>query len=101
MFNLSNLKLVTNAFILLLILVKLLTVLDGRTYIITFVIWSLPFVIFYFFANNYSIKFMPASVNVFGVMPRMPYFYDLIELILIVLFFIHCMYGPKTIRNNV
>ena len=112
MFNLRNLKLVTNIFILNLITIKLLSVLDGRTDSTSFVIWSLPFVIFFFLASNYSIKsyqsfcfvlliyFMPASVNVFGVMPRTPYLYDLIELILVVLFFIHCIYGPKTIRNN-
>ena len=110
MFSLKNLKLITNIFIILLIGIKLITVINERTDEIFFVIWSLPFVIFSYFANKLSIKsyqsfcfilliyFMSSSLRVFGITP---YIFDLIELILIVLFFVHCMYGPKTIRSKV
>ena len=110
MFSLKNLKLITNIFIILLIGIKLITVINDRTEVFFFVIWSLPFIIFSYFAHKLSIKsyqsfsfilliyFMSSSLRVFGITP---YIFDLLELILIVLFFVHCMLGPKTIRNQV
>ena len=108
MLSLQKYKALTNLFIFLLILVKLLTVIDLRITNTFFIIWSLPFVFFYFQARSLSIKayqgfcfilliyFMSSSLRVFGVDI---YLYDLLELILVVLFFIHCMFGPKTIRK--
>jgi len=108
MLSLKKYKALTNLFIFSLILIKLLTVLDLRITSTFFIIWSLPFVFFYFQARLLSIKayqgfcfilliyFMSSSLRVFGVDI---YPYDLIELILVVFFFIHCMFGPKTIRK--
>jgi uncharacterized membrane protein len=61
------------------------------------------------FANKLSIKayqsfafiiliyFMSSSLRVFGITP---YIFDLVELILIVLFFIFSIFAPKNIRKN-
>ncbi|MDB4158694.1 DUF2069 domain-containing protein [Gammaproteobacteria bacterium] len=108
MLSLKKYKSLTSLFIFSLILVKLLTLIDLRITNTFFIIWSLPFIFFYFQARSLSIKayqgfcfilliyFMSSSLRVFGVDI---YIYDLLELILVVLFFIHCMFGPKTIRK--
>jgi len=108
MLNLKKYKALTNLFIFSLIAIKLLTVIDLRITSTFFIIWSVPFIFFYFQARSLSVKayqgfcfvlliyFMSSSLRVFGVDI---YLYDLIELILVVAFFIHCMFGPKTIRK--
>jgi|TARA_B100001094_G_scaffold176233_1_gene170260 uncharacterized membrane protein len=105
----KNLKAFTNALTILLIFTKFLTVVAGRTEIYFFIFWSLPFLIFISFANNLSIKsyqsfafilliyFMSASLRVFGITP---YIFDLLELLLIVVFFILCIFAPRNIRKN-
>ena len=105
----KNLKAFTNVLIILLIFTKFLTVAAGRTELYFFIFWSLPFLIFIPFANNFSIKsyqsfafilliyFMSASLRVFGITP---YIFDLLELLLIVIFFILCIFAPKNIRKN-
>jgi uncharacterized membrane protein len=107
MLNLKKYKILTNIFIFSLITIKLLTVLDHRVTSTFFLIWSLPFIFFYFQAKSLSIKgyqgfcfilliyFLSSSLRVFGADL---YLYNLIELVLIVIFFIHCMFGPRTIR---
>ena len=109
MINSQNLKIYTFTLIFLLIFIKLLTVLDGRTGKFFFVFWSSPFLIFMPFASMLSIKsyqsfafvlliyFMSSSLRVFGITP---YIYDLLELILIVLFFILSIFAPKIIRKK-
>lgn len=108
MLSLKKYKGLTSLFIFSLILVKFLTVIDLRITNTFFIIWSLPFVFFYFQARSLSIKayqwfcfilliyFMSSALRVFGVDI---YLYDLLELILVMFFFIHCMLGPKTIRK--
>ena len=105
MFKINNYKKVTNIFITLLVSLKFITLVDQK---INIIFWSMPFVIFYFFSKKNSVKsyqsfcfilliyFMSASLRVFGIIPHI---YDLAELILIVLFFIHCLYGPRTLRS--
>jgi uncharacterized membrane protein len=105
----KNLKTFTNALIILLIFTKFLTVVAGRTELYFFIFWSLPFLIFMPFANKFSIKsyqsfgfilliyFMSSSLRVFGIQP---YIFDLLELLLIVVFFIFCIFAPKNIRKN-
>jgi len=107
MLNLKKYKILTNIFIFSLITIKLLTVLDHRVTSTFFLIWSLPFIFFYFQAKSLSIRgyqgfcfilliyFLSSSLRVFGADL---YLYNLIELVLIVIFFIHCMFGPRTIR---
>ena len=105
----KNPKLYTNALIILLIFSRFLTVVAGRTEIYFFIFWSLPFLIFAPFANKLSIKsyqsfafilliyFMSSSLRVFCITP---YIFDLLELLLIVIFFILCIFAPKNIRKN-
>jgi len=105
----KNPKVYTNTLIILLIFTKFLTVVAGRTELYFFIFWSLPFLIFAPFANKFSIKsyqsfafilliyFMSSSLRVFGISP---YIFDLLELLLIVVFFILCIFAPKNIRKN-
>jgi len=105
----KNPKVYTNTLIILLIFTKFLTVVAGRTELYFFIFWSLPFLIFAPFANKFSIKsyqsfafilliyFMSSSLRVFGISP---YKFDLLELLLIVVFFILCIFAPKNIRKN-
>ena len=105
----KNPKVLANALIILLIFSKFLTVVAGRTELYFFIFWSLPFLIFAPFANKLSIKsyqsfacilliyFMSSSLRVFGISP---YIFDLLELLLIVVFFILCIFAPKNIRKN-
>jgi uncharacterized membrane protein len=105
----KNPKVYTNTLIILLIFNKFLTVVAGRTELYFFIFWSLPFLIFAPFANKLSIKsyqsfafilliyFMSSSLRVFGISP---YKFDLLELLLIVVFFILCIFAPKNIRKN-
>ena len=105
----KNPKVYTNTLIILLIFTKFLTVVAGRTELYFFIFWSLPFLIFVPFANKLSIKsyqsfafilliyFMSSSLRVFGISP---YKFDLLELLLIVVFFILCIFAPKNIRKN-
>ena len=107
MLKINNYKKVTNIFITLLVSLKLITLVSQKINIIFFIFWSMPFLIFYFFSKKNSIKsyqsfcfilliyFMSASLRVFGIIPHI---YDLAELILIVLFFVHCLFGPRTLR---
>lgn len=109
MLKINNYKKVTNIFIALLVSLKLITLVSQKINIIFFIFWSMPFLIFYFFSNKNSIKsyqsfcfilliyFMSASLRVFGIIPHI---YDLAELILIVLFFVHCLFGPRTLRSQ-
>ncbi len=109
MLKINNYKKVTNIFITLLVSLKLITLVSQKINIIFFIFWSMPFLIFYFFSKKNSIKsyqsfcfilliyFMSASLRVFGIIPHI---YDLAELILIVLFFVHCLFGPRTLRSQ-
>jgi uncharacterized membrane protein len=108
MLSVSKYKKVTNTFILLLISIKLLALVSYKINFIFFIIWVFPFIVFYFFAKINSVKsyqsfcfilliyFLSASLRVFGIVPQI---LDLSEIILIILFFIHCLYGPRTLRN--
>jgi len=109
MLNNKSLRVCANTLVFLLIFIKFLTVIDGRTEMFFFIFWSFPFLIFLPFANRLSIKayqsfafiiliyFMSASLRVFGITP---YIFDLLELILIVSFFIFSILAPKNIRKN-
>ena len=109
MLKINNYRKVTNIFITLLVSLKLITLVSQKINIIFFIFWSMPFLIFYFFSKKNSIKsyqsfcfilliyFMSASLRVFGIIPHI---YDLAELILIVLFFVHCLFGPRTLRSQ-
>jgi uncharacterized membrane protein len=105
----KELKAYTNTLIILLIFTKLLTVITGRTELYFFIFWSFPFLAFMPFANKLSIKsyqsfafvlliyFMSSSLRVFGISP---YIFDLLELLLIIVFFVLCIFAPKNIRKN-
>ena len=97
------------ALLLGLILIKLFIVFTGRINYPIFVIWSLPLLAFAPFLIKKSIKayqsfcfilliyFLLASIRVFGIGGLL---LDTFEIILIIILFIHSMYGPRTIRNN-
>ena len=97
------------ALLLGLILIKLFIVFTGRINYPIFVIWSLPLLAFVPFLIEKSIKayqsfcfilliyFLLASIRVFGIGGLL---LDTFEIILIIILFIHSMYGPRTIRNN-
>tara|TARA_B100000767_G_scaffold817_1_gene835 strand:+ start:590 stop:922 length:333 start_codon:yes stop_codon:yes gene_type:complete len=97
------------ALLLGLILIKLFIVFTGRINYPIFVIWSLPLLAFVPFLIKKSIKayqsfcfilliyFLLASIRVFGIGGLL---LDTFEIILIIILFIHSMYGPRTIRNN-
>ena len=92
----------------LLVFIKLFGYLKGYITFIFLIIWSLPFIIFLYLANKLSIKsyqsfsfilliyFLSSSLRVFGIKPQI---YDLLEIILIVILFIICIYAPKSIRK--
>jgi len=99
----------TLALLLGLILVKLFIVFTGRINYPIFVIWSLlltfaPFLIkksikaYQSFCFILLIYFLLASIRVFGIGGLL--LLDTFEIMLIIILFIHSMYGPRTIRNN-
>ena len=95
--------------LLTLILVKFCIVFTGRINYPIFIIWSLPLLAFVPFLIKKSIKayqsfcfilliyFLLASIRVFGIGGLL---LDTFEILLIIILFIHAMYGPKTIRND-
>ncbi|MAV23371.1 MAG: hypothetical protein CBE38_00480 [Gammaproteobacteria bacterium TMED278] len=109
MLSVKKLIFVTNSFILLLFLNKIILYFQGRTNEVMFFLWFLPFFVFYFLSKNLNIKsyqsfcfvlliyFLFISLKVFGMKP---YIFDIFELILIVSFFIHCSFAPRIIRKS-
>jgi uncharacterized membrane protein len=95
--------------LLTLILVKFCIVFTGRINYPIFIIWSLPLLAFVPFLIKKSIKayqsfcfilliyFLLASIRVFGIGGLL---LDTFEILLIIILFIHAMYGPRTIRND-
>ena len=100
---------VTLGLLLTLILVKFCIVFTGRINYPIVIIWSLPLLAFAPFLIKKSIKayqsfcfilliyFLLASIRVFGIGGLL---LDTFEILLIIILFIHAMYGPKTIRND-
>ncbi|MDC1150559.1 DUF2069 domain-containing protein [Gammaproteobacteria bacterium] len=105
----KNLKILVNLLCGLLILLKLLSYLNGNIEFYFFIFWSTPIISFLFFLNKLSIKsfqsfsfilliyFLSSSLRVFGIKPMI---YDLLEIITIVILFIVCIMAPKLIRKN-
>ena len=99
---------VTLGLLLTLILVKFCIVFTGRINYPILIIWSLPLLAFTPFLIKKSIKayqsfcfilliyFLLASIRVFGIGGLL---LDTFEILLIIILFIHSMYGPRTIRN--
>ena len=99
---------VTLGLLLILILVKFCIVFTGRINYPILIIWSLPLLAFAPFLIKKSIKayqsfcfilliyFLLASIRVFGIGGLL---LDTFEILLIIILFIHSMYGPRTIRN--
>ena len=99
---------VTLGLLLTLILVKFCIVFTGRINYPILIIWSLPLLTFAPFLIKKSIKayqsfcfilliyFLLASIRVFGIGGLL---LDTFEILLIIILFIHSMYGPRTIRN--
>ena len=108
MLNNKNLKLLINVLCGLLISLKFFSCLAENIEFFFFVFWSMPYLIFLYFANKLSIKsyqsfsfilliyFLSSSLRVFGIKPQI---YDLLEIILIVVLFIICISAPKSIRK--
>ena len=100
---------VTLALLVSLIFIKLLIVFTGRINYVVFTFWSFPLIAFTPFLVKKSEKayqsfcfilliyFLLASLRVFGIDGPL---LDIFEIVLIIILFIHCMYGPKTIRAN-
>ena len=87
--------------------IKFLIFLQGRIDFITLVVWSLPISVFVFYSIKRSIKayqifcfilliyFLFASLRVFGMKT---FYLDVFEIIMIILLFTHCLFGPKYLR---
>ena len=86
MLKINNYKKVTNIFITLLVSLKFITLVSKKNSVKSY--QSFCFILL--------IYFMSASLRVFGIIPHI---FDLTELILIVVFFIHCLYGPRILRS--
>ena len=92
-----------------LILLKLFSFFNKDITFFFFVFWSIPFAIFMYMGNKLSIKsfqgfsfilliyFLSASLRVFGIKPLIN---DLLEIILIIILFLVCIFSPKLIKNN-
>jgi len=108
MLNNKNIRILINLLCALLISLKFFSYLAENIEFFFFVFWSMPYFIFLYFANNLSIKsyqsfsfilliyFLSSSLRVFGIKPHI---YDLLEIILIVILFIVCIFVPKSIRK--
>lgn len=106
--NLNSYRNITISLTLLLIATKFLIFMSGRITLITFLIWSIPLIIFIYKAALNSSKsyqvfcfilliyFLFVSLRVFGIAI---FYLDVIELILIIYLFIHCLFGPKKINS--
>ena len=109
MLNIKTYSLMTIILLLSLIFIKLLIVFTGRINFVVFIIWSLPLLSFLPFLIRQSVKayqsfcfilliyFLLASLRVFGIDGPL---LDIFEISFIIILFIHCMFGPKTIRSN-
>ena len=92
-----------------LIILKLFSFLNKDIAFFFFVFWSIPIAIFMYMGNKLSIKsfqgfsfilliyFLSASLRVFGIKPLIN---DLLEIILIIILFLVCIFSPKSIKNN-
>jgi hypothetical protein len=92
-----------------LILLKLFSFFNKDITFFFFVFWSIPFAIFMYMGNKLSIKsfqgfsfilliyFLSASLRVFGIKPLIN---DLLEIKLIIILFLVCIFSPKSIKNN-
>jgi uncharacterized membrane protein len=104
----KNLKVSINSLCGLLVSLKFFSYHAENIEFFFFVLWSMPYFIFLYFANKLSIKsyqsfsfilliyFLSSSLRVFGIKPQI---YDLLEIILIVILFIICVFAPKSIRK--
>ena len=89
MLSVKKLIFVTNSFILLLFLNKIILYFQGRTNEVMFFLWFLPFFVFYFLSKNLNIKsyqsfcfvlliyFLFISLKVFGMKP---YIFDIFDI---------------------
>jgi uncharacterized membrane protein len=109
MFNIKTYTQLTVTILISLIFVKFLIVFTGRINFIIFALWSIPLLAFLPFLIKQSVKayqsfcfilliyFLLASLRVFGIDGPL---LDTFEIILIIILFIHSIFGPKTIRAN-
>ena len=109
MFNIKTYTQLTVTILISLIFVKFLIVCTGRINFIIFALGSIPLLAFLPFLIKQSVKayqsfcfilliyFLLASLRVFGIDGPL---LDTFEIILIIILFIHSMFGPKTIRAN-
>ena len=109
MINVKKYKIFTLIFFVSLFTIKFLNIFQQRIELITYFIWILPLLIFYYFLNKLLIKayqwfcfilliyFLFASIRVFGT----AFFWiDALELLIISILFVHVMFGPKIINRS-
>ena len=106
--NLKNYLVLVHVFFVLLFLIKFINVIQDRIDLTIYLFWILPMLVFYRFIVKLNIKsyqwfcfvlliyFLSSSLRVFGTIP---YWLDIVELILICVLFIHIMFGPKKIKE--
>ena len=106
--NLKNYLILVHVFFILLFLTKFINVVQDRIDLTVYLFWILPMLVFYKFIVKLNIKayqwfcfvlliyFLSSSLRVFGTSP---YWLDVTELVLIWVWFIHIMYGPKKIKS--
>ena len=109
MIDVKKYKIFTLIFFVSLFTIKFLNIFQQRIELITYFIWILPLLIFYYFLNKLLIKayqwfcfilliyFLFASIRVFGT----AFFWiDALELLIISILFVHVMFGPKIINRS-
>ena len=107
MISKNKYTIITVCLAVMLISIKFLIFIQGRIDFITLVVWSLPISVFVFYSIKRSIKayqifcfilliyFLFASLRVFGMKT---FYLDVFEIIMIILLFTHCLFGPKYLR---
>lgn len=107
MISKNKYTIITVCLAVMLVSIKFLIFLQGRIDLVTLVVWSLPISVFVFYSIKRSIKayqifcfilliyFLFASLRVFGMKT---FYLDVFEIIMIILLFTHCLFGPKYLR---
>ena len=108
MISKNKYTIITVCLAVMLVSIKFLIFLQDRIGFITLVFWSLPISVFVFYSIKRSIKayqifcfilliyFLFASLRVFGMKA---FYLDVFEIIMIILLFTHCLFGPKYLKG--
>ena len=95
-------------FFITLFVLKFINVIQDRIDFTVYLFWIFPLLVFYRFIIKLNVKayqwfcfvlliyFLSSSIRVFGTIP---YWLDILEIIIICILFLHIMFGPKKINS--